>query len=323
LKFGDGALQIFFAMRRFSFPLPRKAVIINAIRDLSFFSQKSDPLTMNSRKMTFALTLGLLLSGVFMAFKPNAAEFGKATYYANSFQGKKTASGQPYDRGQLTCAHKSYPFGTLLRVTRLDTQNSVEVRVNDRGPYAEGYVIDLSYSAAEAIDMIKNGVVKVKVEVVEAAPAKASKTPAATTPKAASTPAVAPETRSTDTATRKTVEAAAGKTPKGVTAPKTEEKPTVAPKTEAYQIDVKKMAATGFGVQLLTVSDADNAIREASKLQAKWKNRIMLVAATDEYDVTTYKIVLGPFKTRKEAEAQQKVATKQGHSKCFVVDLAK
>jgi rare lipoprotein A len=96
-----------------------------------------------------------------------APEFGKATYYANKFHGKKTANGERYDKNELTCAHKKHKFGTLLRVTRMDNGNSVIVRVNDRGPFAHGYVIDLSYAAAEAIDMIKMGVVKVKIEVVE------------------------------------------------------------------------------------------------------------------------------------------------------------
>ncbi len=91
-------------------------------------------------------------------------EYGKATFYANSLHGRRTASGEPYDRNELTCAHKTFPFGTRLRITRMDNNKSVIVRVNDRGPFIEGYVVDLSRRAAENIGMIDQGVVRVKVE---------------------------------------------------------------------------------------------------------------------------------------------------------------
>ncbi|MBK8558238.1 MAG: septal ring lytic transglycosylase RlpA family protein [Lewinellaceae bacterium] len=96
----------------------------------------------------------------------NAEEIGKAAYYADKFDGRLTASGKPYDKNAMTCAHKTHPFGTQLRVTRLDDNQSVVVTVTDRGPYNDGFIIDLSRKAAEAIDMIRMGVVRVKVEPV-------------------------------------------------------------------------------------------------------------------------------------------------------------
>jgi rare lipoprotein A len=91
-----------------------------------------------------------------------------ATYYANRFAGRKTASGERYDPRQLTAAHKTLPLGTVVRVTRVDGEgDAVLVRINDRGPYAAGRIIDLSMAAARRLQMLKDGVVRVRVEVIE------------------------------------------------------------------------------------------------------------------------------------------------------------
>jgi len=89
-----------------------------------------------------------------------------ASYYSGDFHGKETASGEIYDKWAFTCAHKHLPFGTKLVVTNLVSKKSVFVRVNDRGPFVKGRIIDLSYAAAKKIGMIAAGVVKVKVEEV-------------------------------------------------------------------------------------------------------------------------------------------------------------
>ena len=98
---------------------------------------------------------------------PARADYGKASYYGPEFHGRKTASGEVYDRGGLTCAHKDLPFGTTVKVTNLANMRSVIVRVNDRGPWIKGRIIDLSYAAAQKIDMIREGVIDVKIEVVK------------------------------------------------------------------------------------------------------------------------------------------------------------
>uniref|UniRef100_A0A7C4XLW7 Probable endolytic peptidoglycan transglycosylase RlpA n=1 Tax=candidate division WOR-3 bacterium TaxID=2052148 RepID=A0A7C4XLW7_UNCW3 len=94
-------------------------------------------------------------------------EYGLATYYADEFHGRKTASGEVYNKYDFTCAHRKLPFGTILKVTNLRNKKSVIVRVNDRGPWVKGRIIDLSYSAAKAIDIIPEGTVRVKIEVVK------------------------------------------------------------------------------------------------------------------------------------------------------------
>ncbi len=92
---------------------------------------------------------------------------GIASYYAGDFHGKKTANGEEYDMHKMTAAHRSFPFGTKVRVTNLENNKSVIVRVNDRGPFKLERIMDLSLGAAEALDMMKNGTAKVRLEVVE------------------------------------------------------------------------------------------------------------------------------------------------------------
>ena len=91
------------------------------------------------------------------------AHYGLASFYSYD---PHTASGEKFNKNELTAAHRTLPFGTRLRVTNVETGRSVTVRVNDRGPYIAGRSVDLSYSAADAIGMVERGVTKVKVEVV-------------------------------------------------------------------------------------------------------------------------------------------------------------
>jgi rare lipoprotein A len=98
-------------------------------------------------------------------------EQGKASYYSDKLAGRATASGEPYSVSEMTAAHRTLPFGTLIEVKRTDGR-SVVVRVNDRGPYARGRVVDLSRKAAEALGMVREGVVEVSIRVVGEAPGK-------------------------------------------------------------------------------------------------------------------------------------------------------
>ena len=99
----------------------------------------------------------------------NAAETRVASHGLASFytEGTQTASGERFDTHELTAAHRTLPFGTRLRVTNVATGRSVTVRVNDRGPFVSGRVIDVSYSAAETLGMVGRGIAKVKLDVVQ------------------------------------------------------------------------------------------------------------------------------------------------------------
>jgi rare lipoprotein A len=111
----------------------------------------------------------------FIAFAQT--QTGKASFYADKFEGRPTASGEKYKHNKLTAAHKTLPFGTKVRVTNLANDQSVEVTVNDRGPYVDDRIIDLSKSAAEKLGFINLGLAQVKIEVVDAGDGKTSDVP--------------------------------------------------------------------------------------------------------------------------------------------------
>ena len=90
---------------------------------------------------------------------------GIASWYGKDFHGRQTSSGEVYDMYQLTCAHQTLPLGTMVMVTNLENGRSVELKVNDRGPFVKGRIIDLSYAAAKMLDMSEKGTALVKVEV--------------------------------------------------------------------------------------------------------------------------------------------------------------
>jgi rare lipoprotein A len=92
---------------------------------------------------------------------------GTASYYHGKWIGRKTANGEIYKKDDITAAHKTLPFNTMARVTNLRNGKEVVVRINNRGPYVKGRIIDLSLAAAEKISMTKAGVVPVKVEILE------------------------------------------------------------------------------------------------------------------------------------------------------------
>ena len=91
---------------------------------------------------------------------------GEASWYGKEYRGRQTASGVPFRPGRLTAAHRGLAFGTVLKVTRVDTGESVRVVVNDRGPYAKGRILDLSRGAARRLDLIQQGHTEVELRVV-------------------------------------------------------------------------------------------------------------------------------------------------------------
>jgi rare lipoprotein A (peptidoglycan hydrolase) len=91
---------------------------------------------------------------------------GIASWYGPGFHGRKTASGDIYNQNEMTAAHKTLPLGSEVRVTNLNNGNTVDVEINDRGPYIEGRIIDLSRAAAGALDFVESGTIRVSIEVI-------------------------------------------------------------------------------------------------------------------------------------------------------------
>ncbi|MCS7035594.1 MAG: septal ring lytic transglycosylase RlpA family protein [Saprospiraceae bacterium] len=290
-------------------------------------------------------------------------EVGKCGMYPDSQHGKKTTSGEIYDKNQLTASHKSHPYGTILRVTRLDNKKSVEVRVNDRAPLLSGYVVDVSRKAAEMLGITRDGAAKVKVEVVTPANmstqqpatkvglqvqqptapvASSTQQPAttvalpvqhstATTAKSANFATEAdshlgvpgaqkqPATQARTTATAPVAHSTASPTPPQTTPanPQAIAKLNV---SELYQIEIKPVPAKTFGIQLAVLTSTENLFREIRKAQTKWPQKI--IVSHEKVGInTTFKLILGPFATRKEAEAQKKAAAQKGYPRAFLVEF--
>jgi rare lipoprotein A len=119
------------------------------------------------------LALGFLVLGLpgcgpspGISIPPDRDQVGVASYYADKFQGRTTASGEIYDMNEWTAAHPSLPFGTRVRVVNLVNDRRVVLRINDRGPFVKGRIIDVSYRAARELDFIRAGTVRVRVEVL-------------------------------------------------------------------------------------------------------------------------------------------------------------
>lgn len=122
-----------------------------------------------SRLQPLALLGALALLGGCSTFGggSGSSETGKASYYGGRHHGQRTASGERFDQNALTAAHRTLPFGTRVRVTNLNNERSVVLRINDRGPFVRGRVIDVSRAAAVRLDMLRAGVVPVRVEALD------------------------------------------------------------------------------------------------------------------------------------------------------------
>jgi len=234
-------------------------------------------------------SLLFFLSFCFVALNAQAEEYGMASYYGDEFNGSATASGEAYDKNKLTAGHKTLPLGTKVRVTHLDNKKSVVVRINDRGPYLKGRIIDLSGKAAAAIDIIGNSNTEVKIEILgkngksKAKPKVVSKpvVPKATVP--VKKPEVATTSKPKATVPPKSKPKAATSepiviTPKGKSTAKakpvavkqeTTDAANMAPEFELvtgngyneydlYKVELTRPEKKGFGVQIGVFSDYDN-----------------------------------------------------------------
>jgi rare lipoprotein A len=121
------------------------------------------------KKLLYTICLNLLIACAWAQ-----TQTGKASFYADKFEGTHTASGEKYKHSKLTAAHKSLPFGTKVRLTNTANNQSVDVVINDRGPYVEDRIVDVSKSAAEQLGFINQGLAEVKLEVIDPGDGKTS-----------------------------------------------------------------------------------------------------------------------------------------------------
>jgi rare lipoprotein A len=121
-----------------------------------------------SRLQSTLLVVGALgLISLVACSPPTSVEQGEASFYADSLHGNETANGEEYNKRALTAAHKTLPFDTRVKVTNLDNGKTAWVRINDRGPFVAGRIIDLSRAAARKLGMRESGTAQVRLEIYE------------------------------------------------------------------------------------------------------------------------------------------------------------
>lgn len=279
-------------------------------------------------------------------------EFGLASYYSDLFHGKPTASGELYDKTKYTCAHKTYPFGTLLKVTRLDNNKSVQVKVTDRGPFISGRVVEISKAAANAIGLVQDGSTRVKVELSKQ---EAAAEPVVETPKVVEEKPATVETTATTPKKeepKKTVEpkaekpatvektAVVNKKPEPKEPPVTKPAPAKmvakdAPAGKAvlvkgsnfepydlFEIELKKPEKKGYGVQVAVLSTQEALFKKIGELQEDWFSSILVSVQKNAKGELVYKVILGSFPTEVDAINYKSNLKKNKKLDGFVVDLS-
>lgn len=211
-------------------------------------------------------------------------DIGGASYYADKFQGKATASGELYDKNAYTAAHRTFPFGTKLKVTNLKNKKIVVVKVNDRGPFSNSRIVDISRAAAEKLDLIRAGTGQVSIEKISDSLAKA----------------IAPYLFTPEN-------------PSLATAP--------AAQDSFFRVYVAKIPKKGFGIQLGAFKDTKTLFEKIAFLNEKdYKNVTVHIDNTQTPPL--YRVIIGPYTTQKEADAIQKSLKKEGF-KGLVITLEK
>lgn len=297
------------------------------------------------------LLLTILISFSIGNINAQEEEFGLASYYSDDFDGRSTAYGDTYHKDEMTCAHKRYPYGTRIRVTRLDNNKSVVVKVIDRGPFIKGRIVDLSRKAAEELGIIKLKSVDVKVEKVGAANTKstiAEATPILNKPVEKIVDEEEPTTPETyeEVAPAIAREAPITAEEKEEAAPVEKEEvqerspaKTTQPRSRSassrsqlvgddftpyglYKFALEKPSQDGFGVQVASFNNFDNVLQRVAELQAKWFDNILISIEAGTGGKKTYKIILGPFNDQKTAQHYQESLGSRYRIKGFVVNLS-
>lgn len=218
----------------------------------------------------------------------SAQEYGLASFYPDKFQGAQTAYGEIYDKDLFTVAHKTHKKNTVLKITRVDNGKSVIVRVNDRGPFYKGRIVELSRKAAEAINLTndKNGTTQVKVEVQKK-------------PSSYNSSAQKRSSRSININD---------------------------PKVSAYglfEVSSKRSNYKGFAVQIGIYTEYKNVLKQADILKKHKVTKVMVSVEKSGSGKDSYKILVGPYTKLGNASASKSQLRRKGFAKCFVVNLEK
>jgi rare lipoprotein A len=280
-------------------------------------------------KLLFSTLLLLVcISGV--TGQAGYEETGVASYYSDIFDGRKTASGEVYSKDDLTCAHKTLPYGTLLRVTSLKNSNSVVVKVNDRGPYSHGRIVDLSRAAAEAIGLVKAGKMDVKIQQIDMSELPLAKT----YPLGTNTTEMAPEVvvASQSSAQTEPMRPPAAKAPPElvrisdqIAAPINSEgrgeliTAATFKKNATYRIELSEPSPEhGFVVQIASLTKLEDALKEIARIQQQAPHQVLMITDTNKSGDQIFKLAVGPFEEKAAATKMKDKLARKGFPKCFV-----
>lgn len=283
----------------------------------------------------------LFMTTLMVANLSFAQDYGIASYYSDEFHGRKTASGELYNKTKLTGAHKTLRFNTIIRVTRLDNKKSVKIRINDRGPYIKGRIVDVSKAAAKQLGLVNDGEAKVKIEVLGTG--QADPEPVITREINQPKPKVKEYTASTAKPVIKNIETGRSTRSKTGSATKTKKaadeyvaKAPQAKKVETkmrtdrgnyktfdlYKVQVLRPEREGYGVQVASYTNYENVLKQVAELQEKWFNNILVSVEKGKDNNPVYKIMLGPFPDENTAKSYKKQLKKKKRITGFLVNLA-
>ncbi|WP_072159090.1 septal ring lytic transglycosylase RlpA family protein [Persicobacter sp. CCB-QB2] len=227
----------------------------------------------------WAIMLGMLY--VAHAQKVGDKFKGEISYYADKFNGRSTASGEKFSNKAYTCAHRTLPFGTKVRVTNTYNGKTVEVKVTDRGPFSKGRVLDLTKQAMKDLGGVEAGLIKGVVEVIALPVEYGGDKPAP--------------------ASKKTEPTAQQKPKKAPSAPVAVEEVVAPAVIEVFEIEAKSMQLEGgFVVQLGSFNSYENMLANLDKIMGLGKSRVQVVAQKKE---TIFRVLLGHYPDRAFAEA--------------------
>ena len=245
--------------------------------------------------MKKALLCGLLLTfGSVVSFAQTLIGYqqkGRASYYAAKFQGRRTASGESFNNKELTAAHRTLPFNSLLKITNTANGKEVVVRVNDRGPFSPNRILDISKAAADQLDMVRAGVATVTVEVVGVDGM------VATLPTAynAQSPVISPLQSRTLTAQPVALNANFATLPGRK--PAADEHFTIG----SYSLWGTAKNPDGYGVQVASYEDLNNAKDLCQKLIAR-KQEAVFISVEPSKGGKLYRVLAGTFRGRRDAQ---------------------
>lgn len=291
-------------------------------------------------------TLVVLIS--FIAWTASAAqEFGLASVYSSKFQGSRTASGEIFNHNQLTAAHRRLPFGALVKITRTDNGKSVIVRINDRGPFVNERVTDLSKAAGAKLGISSDDEVRVKVEEVNDAKIQDNKNNSSirlnsgVSPLNRETPRPVPMPEPAEYIASKGIEERPSVVPreykitnhKNVSIPSVEIKKNAslnltAPKEAstntksgfvALRMNKSDASKSSYAIQVALLSNHENMVKKVDKLDDNFKNVFVSVVKGKDGN-PDYKVMLGPFDNPTAASNYLKLVKKKNIDG-FVINL--